>query len=269
MPRWRRRTAISICLLSSRCSTLGGSVSTGLLGPPPGTRTVRAARPAPGSCSLDSTPLSKISYPRRLKRVVFILPAAAIAALTVPLLASAGHPSRRHVSLRQEARIAAAADPQDPARGGHLQENRSFDLLARIWAQTSRDGRKPRAASLRTGSRSQDPRDPSTTSPTCAGGHGHGTAIATSLTDGHFTNQAEVGRTSYCKKHSTTPGARIPGQPTSWLPRLARSNYWEYARSFALQDHVRVGFVMSSSTVSGWFEVHDWRPDELSPRCRT
>jgi phospholipase C len=216
-----------------------------------------------------------------LKRVVFILLAvAAIAALTVPLLASAGHPSRRHVSPRQEARIAVR-------HGIHkirhvvviMQENRSFD---------SYFGTFPGADGIpgMAGNPGPLPCVPDPDRKTCetpfhdvtdrdAGGpHGHGTAladIAGGRMDG-FINQAEVGRTSYCKKHFDDPRCSfMPGKPDVMGYHDWREipNYWEYASQFALQDHM---FESDSSwslpehlyLVSGWSAKCTTKGDPMS-----
>src|SRR6185312_11176223 len=77
-----------------------------------------------------------------------------------------------------------------------------------------------------------------------AGGpHGHGTALA-DIADGRmdgFVGQAELGRTSYCKKHFDDPRCSfMPGKPDVMGYHDWREipNYWEYANQFVLQDHM-------------------------------
>ena len=201
-----------------------------------------------------------------MKRVVFILLAAG--ALLVPLLASAGHPSRRHLSPAAEARLAAR-------RGIHkirhvvviMQENRSFDSY--FGTYPGADGIPGLAGNPGPLPCVPDPDRNMCETPfhdvtdrDAGGPHGHGTALA-DIADGRmdgFIGQAELGRTSYCKKHFDDPRCSfMPGKPDVMGYHDWREipNYWDYASNFVLQDHM---FESDSSwslpqhlyMVSGW-----------------
>jgi len=213
-----------------------------------------------------------------LKRVVFILLAAG--ALLVPLLASAGHPSRRHLSPAAEARLAAR-------RGIHkirhvvviMQENRSFDSY--FGTYPGADGIPGLAGNPGPLPCVPDPDRNMCETPfhdvtdrDAGGPHGHGTALA-DIADGRmdgFIGQAELGRTSYCKKHFDDPRCSfMPGKPDVMGYHDWREipNYWEYANQFALQDHM---FESDSSwslpehlyLVSGWSAKCTIKGDPMS-----
>ena len=94
------------------------------------------------------------------------------------------------------------------------------------------------------------------------GPHGHGSALS-DMAGGRmngYVAQAELGRTSYCKKHFDDPRCSYaPKKPDVMGYHDWREipNYWEYASDFVLQDHM---FESDSSwsmpehlyLVSGW-----------------
>jgi phospholipase C len=213
-----------------------------------------------------------------LKRVVLILLAAA--ALAAPLLASAGHPSRKHISPAHEAQLAAR-------HGIHkirhvviiMQENRSFDSY--FGTYPGADGIPGLAGNPGTLPCVPDPDRKTCESPyhdstdrDAGGPHGHQTAlsdIAGGRMDG-FIGQAELGRSSYCKQHFDDPRCSfMPDKPDVMGYHDWREipNYWDYASEFVLQDHM---FESDSSwslpehlyLVSGWSAFCSIKGDPMS-----
>ena len=198
----------------------------------------------------------------------------------MPLLASAELSSRRHVSPAQEARLAAR-------HGIHkirhvviiMQENRSFDSY--FGTYPGADGIPGLAGNPGTLPCVPDPDRKTCESPfhdatdrDAGGPHGHQTAlsdIAGGEMDG-FIGQAELGRTSYCKKHFDDPRCSyMPGKPDVMGYHDWREipNYWDYASQFVLQDHM---FESDASwslpehlyLVSGWSAFCTTKGDPMS-----
>jgi phospholipase C len=211
-----------------------------------------------------------------LKRVVFILLAGA--SLAVLLLASVALPGARH----------------DAEAGGHtgihkirhvviiMQENRSFDSY--FGTYPGADGIPGLGENPGTPPCLPDPDRHACDRPyhdasnrNAGGPHGHVTALADvagGRMDG-FISQAEVGRSSYCKKHFDDPRCSyMPAKPDVMGYHDWREipNYWDYASQFVLQDHM---FESDSSwslpehlyLVSGWSAKCTKKDDPMS--CRS
>jgi phospholipase C len=207
-----------------------------------------------------------------MKRAVFIL--LVVAALAVPLLASAGRSGGKRegaVALRGIHKIRHVVII--------MQENRSFDSY--FGTYPGADGIPGLAGNPGTLPCVPDPDRNTCESPyhdatdrDGGGPHGHQTAlsdIAGGRMDG-FIGQAELGRSSYCKKHFDDPRCSLmPGKPDVMGYHDWREipNYWDYAIQFVLQDHM---FESDSSwslpehlyLVSGWSALCTTKGDPMS-----
>jgi phospholipase C len=208
-----------------------------------------------------------------LRRAVFIF--LAVAALAAPLLASAARSSEKH-----EARPPVF-------HGIHkirhvviiMQENRSFDSY--FGTYPGADGIPGLAGNPGTLPCLPDPDQKICDYPyhdarnrNGGGPHGHVTAIS-DIGDGRmdgFITQAELGRSSYCKKHFDDPRCSfMPNKPDVMGYHDWREipNYWDYASHFVLQDHM---FESDSSwslpehlyLVSGWSANCTTKGDPMS-----
>ncbi|HEY1593612.1 MAG TPA: alkaline phosphatase family protein [Solirubrobacteraceae bacterium] len=203
-----------------------------------------------------------------MKRVVFILLAAG--ALLAPLLASAGHPSRRHVSPRQEARLAAR-------HGIHkirhvvviMQENRSFDSYFGTYPGADgirmRHGRPtvclPDPVTRRCVRPFHDRNDRN-----LGGPHSQDNALA-DIDGGKmrgFVVQQSTARTG-CEQLFNPACGRggSQGRPDvmGYHDGAEIPNYWAYAKHFVLQDH------MFQSDASWSLPSHLYMVSEWSARC--
>ena len=196
-----------------------------------------------------------------MKRAVLVLLAAA--SLAALLFATAELPGH---SREAEA---------EPFKGIHkirhvvviMQENRSFDSY--FGTYPGADGIPGLAGNPGTLPCLADPAHGGCDRPyhdvknrNSGGPHGHMTAVA-DIADGAmngFVNQAELGRTAYCKTHFDDPRCSLtPKKPDVMGYHDWREipNYWDYATDFVLQDHM---FESDSSwslpehlyLVSGW-----------------
>ena len=193
----------------------------------------------------------------------------AVASLAVPLLASAGRQGHRH-----EARAGAR-------HGIHeirhvviiMQENRSFDSY--FGTYPGADGIPGLAGNPGTLPCVPDPDRSSCDRPyhdskdrNAGGPHGHETALADMAggrMDG-FVNQAELGRTSFCKIHFDDPQCSyMPNKPDVMGYHDWREipNYWDYASHFVLQDH------MFESDASWSLPEHLYLVSGWSANCTT
>ena len=208
-----------------------------------------------------------------MKRAVFIL--LAVAALAAPLLASAAGSSERH-----DARGTVF-------HGIHkirhvviiMQENRSFDEY--FGTYPGAEGIPGLAGNPGTVPCVPDPDRNRCEQPyhdarnrNNGGPHGHSTALS-DIADGEmdgFIRQAELGRSSYCKKHFDDPRCSFsPNKPDVMGYHDWREipNYWNYASHFVLQDHM---FQPDASwslpahlyMVSGWSAKCAKRGDPMS-----
>jgi phospholipase C len=208
-----------------------------------------------------------------LKRVVFIVLAAA--ALAVPLLASAarsGHSQKARADVRHgihKIRHAVII----------MQENRSFDSY--FGTYPGADGIPGLAGNPGTLPCIPDPDRKTCQSPyhdarnrNGGGPHGHATALS-DIAGGQmngFIAQAELGRSSYCKKHFDDPRCSyMPAKPDVMGYHDWREipNYWDYASRFVLQDQM---FESDASwslpqhlyMVSGWSALCTTKGDPMS-----
>ena len=208
-----------------------------------------------------------------MRRAVFIL--LVVAALAVPLLASAE--PQRH------SQTAGNATRHGIHKIRHvviiMQENRSFDSY--FGTYPGAEGIPGLAGNPGTLPCVPDPDRKRCENPyhdaknrNGGGPHGHATALA-DIADGQmngFIQQAEVGRSSYCKQHFDDPRCSfMPNKPDVMGYHDWREipNYWDYASYFVLHDHM---FEQDSSwslpahlyMVSGWSAKCATKGDPMS-----
>jgi phospholipase C len=202
-----------------------------------------------------------------LKRVVLVVLAASV--LCALLLASVAVPGRSHDAAAK------------PLTGIHkirhvviiMQENRSFDSY--FGTYPGADGIPGLAGNPGTLPCVPDPDRHNCEHPyhdandrNAGGPHGHDTALA-DMADGRmngFIEQAEIGRTSYCRTHFDDPRCSYaPRKPDVMGYHDWREipNYWNYASNFVLQDH------MFESDASWSLPEHLYLVSGWSAKCTT